>query len=152
MLLNLVPNCDFVWIVSCSWSYHTLLLLLLVISLTGKVIVRAALLAAKAVSNTSNIAPYAETLPTICPKIISVSLCSNTQRFRFDFYLWLNKVLANERRRYKCYVSSHWLSLCSSIDRQRTQDQCGLSWHTAYWNSLYRNKVVVLDLNFTATY
>ena len=43
MLLNLVPKCDFVWIVSCSWSNHIILLLmfvaekvllLLVISLT----------------------------------------------------------------------------------------------------------------------
>ena len=44
MLLNLVPKCDFVWIVSCSWSNHIILLLmfvaekvllLLVISLTA---------------------------------------------------------------------------------------------------------------------
>ena len=43
MLLNLVPKFDFAWIVSCSWSNHTILLLmfvaekvllLLVISLT----------------------------------------------------------------------------------------------------------------------
>ena len=47
MPLNLVPKFDFVWIVSCSWSYHTILLLmfvaekvllLLVISLTAKAV------------------------------------------------------------------------------------------------------------------
>ena len=45
MLLNLVPKLDFVWIVSCTWSNNTILLLmfvaekmllLLVISLTAK--------------------------------------------------------------------------------------------------------------------
>ena len=30
MPLNLVPKFDFVWIVSCSWSYHTILLLMFV--------------------------------------------------------------------------------------------------------------------------
>ena len=46
MLLNLVPKCDFVWIVSCSSSNHTIwllifvaekVLLLLVISLTAQI-------------------------------------------------------------------------------------------------------------------
>ena len=31
------------------------------------------------------------------------------------FYLWLIKVLAKERRRYICNVSSHWLKPCTEL-------------------------------------
>ena len=36
----------------------------------------------------------------------------------FIFYLWQSTVWANERRRYICNVFSHWLRLCSAIDRK----------------------------------
>ena len=35
------------------------------------------------------------------------------------FYLWLSKVLANERRCYKCNIFSHWLRPCSAIYREQ---------------------------------
>ena len=34
-----------------------------------------------------------------------------------SFYLWLSKVSTNERRCYLCNIFSHWLRLCSAIDK-----------------------------------
>ena len=35
--------------------------------------------------------------------------------------IWLSKALANERGHYLCNVFSHWIRLCSGIDRKRAQ-------------------------------
>ena len=37
------------------------------------------------------------------------------------FYLWLNEVLANERRLYMCHIFSHWLRPWSAIHRQQAK-------------------------------
>ena len=33
-------------------------------------------------------------------------------------YRWLSKVLHDKRRLYTCYIFSHWLRLCSAIDKK----------------------------------
>ena len=37
------------------------------------------------------------------------------------FYLWLNEVLANERRLYMCHIFSHWLRPWSAIHKQQAK-------------------------------
>ena len=38
---------------------------------------------------------------------------------RFVFYLWQNRISANQKRCYMCKDFSHWLRPCSAIDRKQ---------------------------------
>ena len=48
------------------------------------------------------------------------------------FYLWLSKVSANDRRRYICNVSSHWLRHWSAVDREWAQGLVSVSDKMSY--------------------
>ena len=68
---------------------------------------------------------YHNTVPWPQNTVTAQTMLSSTQHWEDHswsgpiFYLWLSKVLANERRRYLCNVFSHWLRPCSAIDRKQ---------------------------------
>ena len=68
---------------------------------------------------------YHNTVPWPQNTVTAQTMLNSTQHWEDHswsgpiFYLWLSKVLANERRRYLCNVFSHWLRPCSAIDRKQ---------------------------------
>ena len=51
-------------------------------------------------------------------------LFSLAETFGHIFYLWLKKVLSNERSCYICNIFSQWLRPCSGKDRKWAQVNC----------------------------